>query len=161
MKRALSPPSVLSGSHPSPAPLPLPPPLFPCLSSTRQKTKRSTGKEQKQTQWTKAGAQQTETKQGATTTTTTSNTQVAGNRPHRFAKTHPNLCWMWLYACVAVSANLCKKNKKADSTLGTSQAVPHPSTIRALCHLTSEVGRDPVYLTRYGRQRIRKSTKHL
>ena len=44
--------------------------------------------------------------------------------------------------------------KKADSTLGTSQAVPHPSTIRALCHLTSEVGRDPVYLTRYGRQRI-------
>ena len=125
MKRALSPPSVLSGSHPSPAPLPLPPPLFPCLSSTRQKTKRSTGKAQKQIQWTKAGAQQTETKQG----------------------------WLWVYACEAVSANLCKKNKKADSTLGTSQAVPHPSTIRALCHLTSEVGRDPVYLTRYGRQR--------
>ena len=42
---------------------------------------------------------------------------------------------------------------KADSTLGTSQAVPHPSTIRALSRLTSEVRRDPVYSTRYGRQR--------
>ena len=42
---------------------------------------------------------------------------------------------------------------KADSTLRSSQAVPHPSTNRALCHLTSEVGRDPVHWTRYGRQR--------
>ena len=42
---------------------------------------------------------------------------------------------------------------KADSTLRTSQAVPHPSTNRALCRLTSEVGRDPVHSTRYGRQR--------
>ena len=41
---------------------------------------------------------------------------------------------------------------KADSTLRTSQAVPHPSTNRALCRLTSEVGRDPVHSTRYGRQ---------
>ena len=46
-----------------------------------------------------------------------------------------------------------KLMKKADSTLRTSQAVPHPSTIRALCHLTSEVERDPVHLTWYGRQR--------
>ena len=46
-----------------------------------------------------------------------------------------------------------KKIKKADSTLRTSQAVPHPSTIRALSCLTSEVKRDPVYSTRYGRQR--------
>ena len=38
-----------------------------------------------------------------------------------------------------------KKKEKADSTLRTSQAVPHPSTIRALSHLTSEVERDPVY----------------
>ena len=44
--------------------------------------------------------------------------------------------------------------QKADSTLRTSQAVPHPSTIRALRRLTSEVGRDPVYSTRYGRQRL-------
>jgi hypothetical protein len=43
--------------------------------------------------------------------------------------------------------------KKADSTLRSSQAVPHPSTNRALRRLTSEVGRDPVHSTRYGRQR--------
>ena len=43
---------------------------------------------------------------------------------------------------------------KADSTLRTSRAVPHPSTIRALCRLTSEVERDPVHSTRYGRQRF-------
>ena len=42
---------------------------------------------------------------------------------------------------------------KADSTLRTSQAVPHPSTNRALRRLTSEVRRDPVHSTRYGRQR--------
>ena len=42
---------------------------------------------------------------------------------------------------------------KADSTLESSQAVPHPSTNRALCRLTSEVGRDPVHSTRYGRRR--------
>ncbi len=42
---------------------------------------------------------------------------------------------------------------KADSTLRSSQAVPHPSTNRALRRLTSEVRRDPVYSTRYGRQR--------
>ena len=42
---------------------------------------------------------------------------------------------------------------KADSTLRTSRAVPHPSTNRALCRFTSEVERDPVHSTRYGRQR--------
>ena len=41
---------------------------------------------------------------------------------------------------------------KAGSTLRSSQAVPHPSTNRALCRLTSEVRRDPVHSTRYGRQ---------
>jgi hypothetical protein len=41
----------------------------------------------------------------------------------------------------------------ADSTLRSSQAVPHPSTNRALRHLTSEFRRDPVHWTRYGRQR--------
>ena len=46
-----------------------------------------------------------------------------------------------------------KKCEKADSTLRTSQAVPHPSTIRALSCLTSEVRRDPVHSTWYGRQR--------
>ena len=43
--------------------------------------------------------------------------------------------------------------EKADSTLRSSQAVPHPSTDRALCCLTSEVKRDPVHSTRYGRRR--------
>ena len=41
---------------------------------------------------------------------------------------------------------------KADSTLRSSQAVPHPSSNRALRRLTSEVERDPVHSTRYGRQ---------
>ena len=45
------------------------------------------------------------------------------------------------------------KIKKADSTLRSSRAVPHPSTGRALRSLTSEVRRDPVYSTWYGRQR--------
>ena len=43
--------------------------------------------------------------------------------------------------------------RKADSTLRSSQAVPHPSTNRALCCLTSEVERDPVHSTWYGRRR--------
>ncbi len=43
---------------------------------------------------------------------------------------------------------------KAGSTLRSSRAVPHPSTNRALRRLTSEVGRDPVHSTRYGRQRL-------
>ena len=43
--------------------------------------------------------------------------------------------------------------EKADSTLRSSRAVPHPSTNRALRRLTSEVRRDPVHSTRYGRQR--------
>ena len=42
---------------------------------------------------------------------------------------------------------------KAGSTLRSPRAVPHPSTNRALCRLTSEVRRDPVHSTRYGRQR--------
>ena len=46
-----------------------------------------------------------------------------------------------------------KPGTKADSTLRSSQAVPHPSTNRALCCLTSEVKRDPVHSTRYGRRR--------
>ena len=45
------------------------------------------------------------------------------------------------------------RGEKADSTLRSSRAVPHPSTDRALRRLTSEVGRDPVHSTRYGRWR--------
>ena len=40
--------------------------------------------------------------------------------------------------------------QKAHSTLRYSQAVPDPSTNRALNRLTSEVKRDPVHSTRYG-----------
>ena len=46
----------------------------------------------------------------------------------------------------------------ADSTLRSSRAVPHPSTDRALRRLTSEVRRDPVHSTRYGRQRYRMAS---
>ena len=49
------------------------------------------------------------------------------------------------------------KDEKADSTLRSSQAVPHPRTNRTLCCLTSEVERDPVHSTRYGRRRHRCS----
>ena len=45
------------------------------------------------------------------------------------------------------------KIEKASSTQRTSQAVPHPSTDRALQRLTSEFGRDLVYSLRYGRWR--------
>jgi hypothetical protein len=56
------------------------------------------------------------------------------------------------------------QKQKADSTLRSSRAVPHPSTDRALRRLTSEVGRDPVHSTRYGRQRnlcFTKRTRNL
>ena len=38
-----------------------------------------------------------------------------------------------------VMATKTHEFRKADSTLRSSQAVPHPSTNRALCRLTSEV----------------------
>ena len=44
--------------------------------------------------------------------------------------------------------------KKVDSTRRASQAVPHPSTDRALCRLTSEFGWDRVYSTQYGRRHM-------
>ena len=57
--------------------------------------------------------------------------------------------------CVSPRVSLQKSKDlcKADSTLRTSRAVPHPGTNLALCRLTSEVDRDPVHSTRYGRQR--------
>ena len=50
--------------------------------------------------------------------------------------------------------------QKADSTLRSSRAVPHTSTNRALRRLTSEVSRDPVHSTRYGRQRWLSRSQH-
>ena len=43
------------------------------------------------------------------------------------------------------------RNKKVNGTRRASQAVPHPSTDRALRRLTSEFGWDRVYSTQYGR----------
>ena len=60
-----------------------------------------------------------------------------------------------IHPCALSTFNLVKTRicGKADSTLRSSQAVPHPSTNRALCCLTSMVERDPVHSTRYGRRR--------
>ena len=58
------------------------------------------------------------------------------------------------YDDVAFLLMLYMKMTKADSTLRYSQAVPDPSTNRALSRLTSEVERDPVHSTRYGRQQM-------
>ena len=60
---------------------------------------------------------------------------------------------MWGSRCPVFAEFQKNKGIMAVSTLRSSQAVPHPSTNRALCRLTSEVGRDPVYSTRYGRRR--------
>jgi hypothetical protein len=60
--------------------------------------------------------------------------------------------------CKHASYRIRGKSMKADSTLRTSRAVAHPSTNRALCRLTSEVERDPVHSTRYGRQRKHSPT---
>ena len=59
----------------------------------------------------------------------------------------------WCRGRVRQPAKRPMVGRKADSTLRSSQAVPHPSTNRALRRLTSEVRRDPVCSTRYGRQR--------
>ena len=68
--------------------------------------------------------------------------QTCGRVPHTLAGASPT----GVRLCVAA-------HTKADSTLRSSRAVPHPSTNRALRRLTSEVRRDPVHSTRYGRQR--------
>ena len=60
-----------------------------------------------------------------------------------------------LLAAYIDDSRVCVGLQKAGSTLRSSRAVPHPSTNRALRRLTSEVGRDPVHSTRYGRQRSR------
>ena len=67
--------------------------------------------------------------------------------------------WGFALGCRTAPGRAARKHKgKADSTLRCSQAVPHPSTNQALGSLTSEVRRDPVYSTRYGRQQERLHT---
>ena len=58
-----------------------------------------------------------------------------------------------LSAYRVLSAFAVLRKAKADRTLRSSRAVPHPSTDRALCRLISEVGREPAHSTQYGRQR--------
>ena len=62
----------------------------------------------------------------------------------------------WCSGCVGMRlpARGSGCGQKADSTLRYSQAVPDPSTNRALSRLISEVRRDPVHSTWYGRQRM-------
>ena len=62
-------------------------------------------------------------------------------------------CWWNIFVLPQILADAKHIKEKADSTLRSSQAVPHPSTDRALSRLTSEVERDPVHSTWYGRQR--------
>ena len=60
----------------------------------------------------------------------------------------------WTFASegpLSISVLRKRTKQKASSTLRASQAVPHPSTDRALQRLTSEFGRDLVYSLRYGR----------
>ena len=72
------------------------------------------------------------------------------------AKVQGCACMSW-EGFQSMEKQICQK---ADSTLRSSQAVPHPSTNRALCCLTSEVERDPVHSTRYGRRRHESSPKN-
>ena len=91
-------------------------------------------------------------------------------QPHRqqeIGYSQHSRLWAWRHGCAVFSRALparvaqalrqrvlgrSVRKEKADSTRRSSRAVPHPSTNRALRRLTSEVRRDPVYSTRYGRQ---------
>ena len=73
-------------------------------------------------------------------------------------KTLPPPIYIRERSCDVLQRALCSyagiaELENTDSTLRSSRAVPHPSTNRALRRLTSEVRRDPVHSTRYGRQR--------
>jgi hypothetical protein len=52
------------------------------------------------------------------------------------------ICFAFGYTTHGKTAAI--KTAKADNTLRTSRAVPHPTTNRALCHLTPEAERDPL-----------------
>ena len=58
---------------------------------------------------------------------------------------------------VETRAEASETEGKADSAMMSSQAVPRPSTNGTLRRLISEVRRDPVRSTRYGRQRKLRS----
>ena len=68
--------------------------------------------------------------------------------PARMLSAAPALRWNSVVFHMGVAESM-----RAGSTQRCSQAVSHPSTNRALCRLTSEVGRDPVHSARHGRQR--------
>ena len=85
--------------------------------------------------------------------------QKAGKLPWRWNGTlsqngYGTLRGIQLKECAVptmASLEICEPTQKASSTQMASQAVPHPSTDRALRRLTSEFGRDLVYSSRYGR----------
>ena len=59
----------------------------------------------------------------------------------------------WTMQTESEQETLLREIKKANGTRRASQAVPHPSTDRALRRLTSEFGWDRVCSTQYGRWR--------
>ena len=66
--------------------------------------------------------------------------------------------YLCVYSCLIVCVHFCVSGcicvcSCASCCICSSRAVPHPSTNRALRRLTSEVRRDPVHSTRYGRWR--------
>ena len=75
-----------------------------------------------------------------------------GARSSRHGQHTPCQLATYTHTC-SMTLRRPESQRKAGSTLGSSRAVPHPSTNRALRRLTSEVRRDPVHSTRYGRQR--------
>ena len=56
-----------------------------------------------------------------------------------------------IHVCLSILTLDVKKTKKKANNTRYSQAVTHPSTNRAQCCLTSQIGRDAVCSTRYGR----------
>ena len=78
--------------------------------------------------------------------------QKTGNEFSKYTLTLKNLFFLPFQKILGFVRKVFQ-GPKADSTLRSSQAVPHPSTDRALRRLTSEVERDPVHSTWYGRQR--------
>ena len=73
----------------------------------------------------------------------------------RNSRTHWMILSLYIYISISIfsarlSSNISANKKRrdrceADKTLRTSRAVPHPVINRALCRLTSEVGRDLVH----------------
>ena len=88
-----------------------------------------------------------------TTTKPDPNHDQTRDKPHPFHTPNRNQATRNTKPQTTHKQTTDKQQAKVDSTLRYSQAVPDPSTNRALSRLTSEVRRDPVHSTRYGFQR--------